>query len=234
MTMLAQQIDVLLSGMRGGLIVSCQALPDEPLHGAAIMARMALAALQGGAAGIRANGPADIAAIKASVALPLIGLYKDGAEGVYITPTLDHARAVAAAGADIVALDATGRPRPDGRTLTQVIAAIHDELGKPVLADVSTFDEGLAAVAAGADLVATTLSGYTPYSPQQPGPDLDLLADLVARLPVPVIAEGRIHTPDQARAALTAGAFAVVVGGAITRPQWITAQFVRSLNKHET
>ncbi len=234
MTALAHTTTGLLNRLRGGLIVSCQALPDEPLHGAAIMARMAAAALEGGAVGIRANGPADIAAIKAAVTVPLIGLYKDGAEGVYITPTLDHARAVAAAGADIVALDATGRPRPDGRTLAEVIAAVHDELARPVLADVSTVEEGLAAFAAGADVVATTLSGYTPYSQSRPGPDLDLLAELVSRLPVPVIAEGRIHTPEQAHAALQAGACAVVVGGAITRPQWITAQFVAGINRRET
>lgn len=234
MTALAHTTTGLLNRLRDGLIVSCQALPDEPLHGAAIMARMAVAALEGGAVGIRANGPADIAAIKAAVAVPLIGLYKEGAEGVYITPTLDHARAVAAAGADIIALDATARPRPDGRTVAEVIAAVHDELARPVLADVSTVEEGLAAVAAGADVVATTLSGYTPYSPSRPGPDLDLLTALVSHLNVPIIAEGRIHTPEQARAALQAGAFAVVVGGAITRPHWITAQFVAEMNRRET
>ena len=216
--------------LRGGLIVSCQALDDEPLHGAEIMARMALAAWQGGAVGIRANGPEDIRAIRAVVPLPLIGLYKDGTVGVYITPTFDHARAVADAGADIVALDATLRPRPKGERLAAIIAAIHAECGKPVLADISTVDEGLAAVVAGADLVSTTLSGYTPYSPQQEGPDLDLVRALAARLAVPVIAEGRIRTPAEARAALDAGAFAVVVGGAITRPQIITASFVAGLS----
>ncbi len=221
----------IIERLRGGLIVSCQALEDEPLHGAEIMARMALAAWQGGAVGIRANSPEDIRAIRALVPLPLIGLYKDGTEGVYITPTLDHARAVADAGADIVALDATPRPRPKGEQLAAIIAAIHAECGKPVLADISTVDEGLAAVAAGADLVSTTLSGYTPYSPQQVGPDLDLVRALAARLSVPVIAEGRIRTPAEARAALDAGAFAVVVGGAITRPQSITASFVAGLSR---
>jgi N-acylglucosamine-6-phosphate 2-epimerase len=221
----------LLTQLRGGLIVSCQALPDEALFGAEIMARMALAASQGGAVGIRANGPPDIRAIRTSVALPLIGLFKDGQGAVYITPTLAHARAVAEAGADIIALDATPRPRPNSERLEDLVAAIHHELRKPVLADVSTLEEGLAAEAIGADLVSTTLSGYTPYSPQISGPDLDLVASLAARLRVPLLAEGRVRTPLEARAALDAGAFAVVVGGAITRPRWITAQFTERMQR---
>ncbi|MCX7670182.1 MAG: N-acetylmannosamine-6-phosphate 2-epimerase [Anaerolineae bacterium] len=226
-----EHLPAVIARLRGGLIVSCQALPHEPLHGSAIMARMALAAWQGGAVGIRANTPEDIRAIRAAVPLPLIGIYKDGDADVYITPTLEHARAVARAGADIVALDATGRPRPDGRTLAATIAALHAEFAVPVMADISTCEEGLAAVEAGADLVSTTLSGYTPYSPQRPEPDLALVAALAGRLAVPVIAEGRISTPALARAALEAGAFAVVVGAAITRPQWITAQFAAALTR---
>jgi putative N-acetylmannosamine-6-phosphate epimerase len=217
--------------IRGRLIVSCQALADEPLHGAHIMARMAVAAREGGAVAIRANGPDDIRAIKRAVDLPVIGLYKDGNSGVYITPTLRHARAVAKAGADVIALDATRRPRPDGSTLADLIAAIHHELDKPVLADVSTLDEGIAAQAAGAELVAPTLSGYTEYSSALYGPDLGLIRALADTLTVPVIAEGRIHTPDEARQALEAGAVAVVVGSAITRPQWITAQFAAAIQK---
>lgn len=219
----------LIGQLRGGLIVSCQALAHEPLHGSEIMARMALAAQEGGAVGIRANTPADIRAIRAAVLLPLIGLYKDGNEGVYITPTFAHARAVADAGADIIAIDATLRPRPDGSRVEDLIGAIHRELGKLVMADISTLEEGVAAAEAGADLVSSTLSGYTPYSPQMDGPDLDLVRALAARLRVPVIAEGRIHTPEQARAALMAGAWAVTVGAAITRPQVITARFVAGM-----
>jgi N-acylglucosamine-6-phosphate 2-epimerase len=218
-----------LEKVRGRLIVSCQALPDEPLHGAEIMARMALAAWQGGAAGIRANGPADIAAIRQSVPLPIIGLYKDGTEGVYITPTLDHARAVAQA--DIIALDATPRPRPGGCLLTDLIAAIHAELDRPVLADVSTVEEALAAEAAGADLVAPTLAGYTPYSRKTESPDLDLVRAMCRQVQIPVIAEGHIDTPQQAQLALQAGAYAVVVGSAITRPQLITARFANALRE---
>ncbi len=221
-------LSTFLKRVRGGLIVSCQALEDEPLHGSAIMARMALAAQQGGAVGIRANGPDDIRAIRHAVPLPIIGLYKDGREGVYITPTFAHARAVAQAGADVIAIDATARPRPGGETLADLIHRIHSELNRPIMADVSTLEEAQAAADCGADLVGPTLAGYTPYSPPADDP-ISLLRAIVQAPPVPVIAEGRIHTPEQARAALAAGALAVVVGSAITRPQWITARFAEAV-----
>jgi N-acylglucosamine-6-phosphate 2-epimerase len=198
-----------LEQVRGRLMVSCQALPDEPLHSPFIMARMAVAAQQGGAVAIRANSPLDIRAIRETVDLPIIGLYKDGESGVYITPTLRHAREVAEAGADVIALDATQRPRPNGEQLANMIKAAHAELGKLVLADVSTLEEGIAAAQMGADLVAPTLSGYTEYSPKLDGPDFALIRALAQNLSVPVIAEGRIRTPAEARAALDAGAVAV-------------------------
>ncbi|MDX1931079.1 MAG: N-acetylmannosamine-6-phosphate 2-epimerase [Capsulimonadales bacterium] len=221
--------------LRGGLIVSCQALPDEPLFGSSIMARLAVAARQGGAVGIRANTPEDIRAIRAAVPdLPLIGLWKvvlPGFEDVYITPRLADAEAVAAAGADILAVDATLRPHPEG-SAADLIRAVKAATGRPVMADIATERDALAAVEAGADLISTTLSGYTDDSPRLDGPDLELVARLAAReLPVPVIAEGRIHSPEQARAALDVGAFAVVVGGAITRPQQITARFAGALSR---
>ena len=221
----------LLARFKDKLIVSCQALPDEPLYGSAHMAAMARAAEAGGAAGIRANSPADILAIRAAVDLPIIGLYKIDVEGfeVRITPTVAHAQQVAQAGADLIALDATRRPHPDGLSLAERIRTIHQEINRPVLADISTLEEGLAAEEAGADLIATTLSGYTAYSPAQPGPDFALLEQLASQASVPVIAEGRIAVPEQAAQALELGAFAVVVGGAITRPQWITQQFVSRL-----
>lgn len=226
-----QQVARLVQQVSGQLIVSCQALPDEPLFGSEIMARLAIAAREGGAQGIRANTPADIRAIRAVVDLPLIGLYKEALPDypVYITPTLDHAAAVAEAGADIIAIDATDRPRPSPGSLTDFIAAIHGATDRPVLADVATVEEGLAAEAAGADLVSTTMAGYTAASPAQPGPDLDLVRQLVARLTVPVLAEGRYQLPQQVRQALAYGATAVVVGGAITRPQQITRWFVEAL-----
>ena len=221
----------ILESMRGGLVVSCQALPDEPLHGAAHMAAMARAAESAGAVAIRANGPGDIAAIRAAVRLPVIGLIKetvrhgDGAEGpVHITPGIRHVREVVEAGAPVVALDATRR-RGD---LRECFALAHD-LGVLVMADVSVQAEGEAAAALGADCVSTTLSGYTPYSPRMEEPDLELVASLVAALDIPVFAEGRYHNPGLARDALDAGAHAVVVGGAITRPQWIAGRFVDAL-----
>ncbi|MBX3010505.1 MAG: N-acetylmannosamine-6-phosphate 2-epimerase [Caldilineaceae bacterium] len=217
--------------MRGGLIVSCQALPHEPLYGAAIMARMAVAAKDGGAVAIRANTPVDIRAIRAAVDLPIIGLYKEEIPGypVYITPTLDHAKQVAAAGADIVAIDATARSRPQPGTLAEFIAAIQAETGCLVLADIATVDEALAAAKAGADLVSTTMSGYTANSPQQAGPDLALVQELAAQLAAPLLAEGRFKTPEEVKQALALGATAVVVGGAITRPQQITRWFVDAI-----
>lgn len=217
--------------LRGGLIVSCQALPHEPLFGAEIMARLAVAAQNGGAIGIRANSPVDIAAIHAVCSLPLIGLSKVELPGsdVYITPTLADALAVAMAGADIIALDATARPRPEGGDAAGFIRRVQEATGHPVLADISTEDEALAAQEAGVEFVSTTMSGYTSYSPQQTEPDLALIRRLAPQMRVPLIAEGRIATPEQARAALDAGAWAVIVGGAITRPQQITERFARAV-----
>lgn len=225
----------LIDYLRGELIVSCQALPDEPLFGAHHMAAMARAAQAGGAVAIRANSPVDIAAIREAVGLPIIGLFKEDVPGfeVRITPTLDHARQVALAGAEIVAFDATSRLHPEGVSVDSMVEFIHSQLGRLALADVSTLAEGLVAAEAGADFVAPTLSGYTAYSPSQPGPDFVLLELLVAQLKplgIPVIAEGRISTPGQAVRVLALGAHAVVVGSAITRPQWITAQFFEALN----
>ncbi|MCA1188158.1 MULTISPECIES: N-acetylmannosamine-6-phosphate 2-epimerase [unclassified Saccharopolyspora] len=217
-----------LERLRGRLIVSCQAYPGEPLRDLDSMRRMALAALHGGAAGIRAQGLDDLRLIRESVDVPLIGLWKDGAEGVYITPTADHAVAVAGTGADVVAFDGTDRPRPDGRPPTETIAAIH-AAGRLAMADVSTVEEGVRAAELGADVVGSTLSGYTGAGPKPTGPDLDLVAELAAVLPVPVIAEGRIHTPQQAAAAIARGAHAVVVGTAITHPTTITGWFAGAL-----
>ncbi len=228
---IAQKLQQFVVQVRGRLIVSCQAQPHEPLYGSAIMARMAVAAAQGGAAAIRANTPQDIAAICGAVSLPIVGLYKVDLPDyeVYITPRLVDALAVAEAGANVIAIDATQRRRPDYTALADYIAAIHDETSLPVLADISTFEEALAAQAAGADLISTTMSGYTAYSPKLPGPDLDLVRRLAGVLSAPLIAEGRYHAPDQAVAALEAGATAVVVGGAITRPQEITLRFVGAI-----
>lgn len=213
--------------LRGRLIVSVQAQPHEPLHGSAHMAAMARAVAEGGAAAIRCESPEDIAAIRAAVDLPLIGLWKRGETGVYITPTIEAARAVAEAGADVVAIDATDRQRPV--SVAELVSFVHGALKRPVLADVSTLEEAIAAEAAGADAVATTLSGYTGAEPPPAGPDWALLKSVLARVTVPVIMEGRVWTPEEAARALQEGAWAVVVGSAITRPQLITRRFAAAV-----
>lgn len=223
-------IPKLLAGLKGELVVSCQAYPGEPLNDPAVLALMCQSAVQGGAAGVRVQGLESIRLARAAVDVPVIGLVKDGAGGVFITPTLEHALAAARAGADIVALDGTRRPRPDGLTLRRTIAALHESSPALVMADCGSLEDVLYAVEAGADLVGTTLAGYTADRPKTPGPDLELLADISRLdLPVPLIAEGRIHTPEQARAALDRGAFAVVVGTAITHPTTITGWFAAAV-----
>lgn len=214
-----------------GLIVSCQALEDEPLHGGDTMAKMARAAVQSGAIGIRTNGILDILQIKKEVNVPVIGLIKRVIPGsdVFITPTLDEVKAIVLAGADVVALDVTDR---EGRLeAVKPLIAWAREMGAAVMADISTFEEGLAAEALGVDFIGTTLSGYTPYSTQQEVPDFELLRALSAKVSVPVVAEGRIWTPEDAAKALSCGAAHVVVGSAITRPQLITARYVKALSQ---
>lgn len=223
---------VVLEKLHLGLIVSCQALVNEPLHGAAMMARMAAAAQEGGAAGIRANGAADVRAIKQTVSLPVIGIvkrnYPDSA--VYITPTLGEIEELLDAGADIIAFDATRQSRPGNCTLEQIIDLLNASPAAS-MADISTLEEALYAESLGVGCVSTTLSGYTPYSRQQEGPNLELLELAAQRLKIPVIAEGRISEPAQVEAALGLGAYAVVVGSAITRPQLITRQFAAAARK---
>lgn len=227
-------MDGKLAALSGGLIVSCQAAGENPLTGADIMAKMAKAAQMGGAVGIRANGPADVRAIREAVELPIIGLYKQDHPGsdVYITPTWESAKEIIEAGAEIIALDGTARTRPGGETLAELIRKIHDA-GRLVMADISTLEEGVQAAELGADLVGTTLSGYTPYSPQQEGPDFELVGALAAQIKAPVIAEGRYFTPEEVNKALELGAFAVVVGTAITNPWKTTERFVSKLVRKE-
>lgn len=218
----------LTAALRGRLIVSCQAPPGDPMRETATLVRLALSAVAGGGAAIRANEPAVVAAITEAVDLPVIGLWKDGDVGVYITPTVRHALAVAEAGAAVVAADATDRPRPDGSAFADIVEAVH-AAGALVMADVSTFEEGVTAAAQGADFVSTTLSGYVPGTPKQTGPDLGLVAALSAAIDVPVVAEGRINTPEEAAEALRLGAHSVVVGTAITAPTALTARFVAGI-----
>jgi len=201
---------------KGALVVSCQARADNPLHGPVYMSAMARAAEAGGAKGIRANGAEDVAAIRAVTELPMIGISKvwDERFPVYITPGFEDAARIAKAGADIIGLDATARPR-NGEPVERLIGRIRHELGKEVFADI---------------YVATTLSGYTEETAARKaeGPDLALLEALVAALPVPVVAEGRFDTPELVAEAFRRGAHAVVVGTAITNPREITRKFVRA------
>lgn len=219
--------ETILDRISGGLIVSCQALIGEPLHGPAYMAAMARAAEMGGAVGIRANGPADIAAIRRVTTLPIIGIYKKEYENsqVYITPTMVEVDAIIAAGCDLIAVDATQLLRPDGQTVPEFLQAIRKRHKVLVMGDVSTSTEGVNAQASGVDLVSTTLAGYTHHSPVHVGPDFALLRQLTTSLRIPVVAEGRVVTPEECAQAFALGAFAVVVGGAITRPQDITRRF---------
>ena len=228
-------IDKLISSLKDGLIVSCQAMKEEPLFGAEMMVSMALAAEEGGAVAIRANTPQDIAAIKRKCKLPVIGLYKKHYPGsdVYITPTLREVQEIVEAGADMVAIDATRMTRPDGISLKEFVHSIRRHFPKKaIVADISTFEEGVEAMDLDVEIVSTTMSGYTPYSLQQEKPDVELVSRLAALRRTPVLAEGRIWTPEQCIACLKAGAHAIVVGTAITRPQEITRRFVNAIKNH--
>lgn len=223
---------MILNNIKGGLIVSCQALDYEPLYGSSIMERMALAAFQGGAAGIRANTFEDIVAIKSRIDLPVIGIVKRDYEdsSIYITATIKEVREVATAGAEIVALDCTLRKRPKGENLEELILTIRREFPHLlIMADISTVEEGINAERLGVDIISTTLSGYTEYTEPKEGPDFNLIKDLVSRVKTPVIAEGKIDTPEQAKHCLDLGAYAIVVGGAITRPKQITERFIKAI-----
>ncbi|GGR07980.1 N-acetylmannosamine-6-phosphate 2-epimerase [Deinococcus ruber] len=218
-----------LQALRGELVVSCQANPGSPLRRPEIMAAMAQAAELGGAAGIRLQGFDDAAAIRAVTALPLIGLTKTDRPDtdIYITPTSAEAVRLADLGCEIVAIDATLRPRPE--PFAQMVARVH-AAGALVMADISTFAEAQQAMQDGADIVSTTLSGYTPYSRQQEGPDWELMRELHAQQ-LPFSAEGRLSSPDDAAKALAHGAAFVVIGSAITRPDVVTGWYVNALKK---
>jgi N-acylglucosamine-6-phosphate 2-epimerase len=231
-----------IKDLEGGLIVSCQASSGEPLAAPSHILALALSAINGGAKGLRLEGVENIQAVKRSsrlqLGVPIVGLVKsnkvaseDRLKTPYITNCYEDAVAIANAGADIIALDATVRPRPDGSTAAETIDKIHKELDKPVWADVATFAEGIAALEAGADIVSTTLFGYTEETaiPREQGPGFDLLKELVSHSSVPVILEGRVWYPEEVKQAFELGAYAVVVGSAITRPQLITERFVKSI-----
>lgn len=199
-------------------MVSCQAPVDSPLHHPEMIAAIAQAAANRGAAGVRIDTPDHVQAVRQRVNVPIIGLWKQVFEDsdVYITPQFRHAEAIAQAGADIIAIDATLRPRPGGETVDQIIRQIHEQLELPVMADIDTLEAAIAAEAAGADLIGTTLYGYTAQTQNQTPPGFDLLEQMAQHLHVPVVCEGGIASPVMARKALDLGAHTVVVGTAIT------------------
>ena len=217
----------LVASLEGSLIVSCQAYPREPMRDPRTMAQVAAAVEEGGASAVRAQGLEDIRQVKRAVDVPVIGIWKDGEEGVFITPTLEHCLAVVEAGADVLALDGTTRERPDGRTFAQTVEAVRARFDGPLMADCDSLDSALLAADLGVELIGTTLAGYTDARPKTDGPDLELLSELAQRLPETsvLVAEGRVHTPQQAADARSTGAFAVVVGTAITHPTSITRWF---------
>ena len=229
-----EQTNEKIMRLQGKLIVSCQALPDEPLHSSFIMGRMALAAKQGGAFGIRANTKEDILEIQSQVNLPIIGIVKrDYADcSVYITPTLKEIEELMEVQPEIIALDATGRLRPGQTELSDFFFRLKEAYpGQLWMADCSTVEEALFADQLGFDFIGTTMVGYTPQSQGMKieADDFYILRQIVEHASHPVIAEGNIDTPAKAKRVIELGAFCVVVGSVITRPQLVTRAFAQAL-----
>lgn len=222
----------MLEKVKGGLIISCQALKNEPLHSPFIMGRMAKAAKEAGAVGIRAQGVEDIIEIKSVTNLPVIGIIKrDYSDSeIYITATKKEVEELLESGCEMIALDCTNRKRPNDEKLSDLIDFIKKN-GILVMADISNYEEAINAQNLGVDCVSTTLSGYTPYTEKLDYPDFELVEKLVKELKVPVIAEGRINTPEDLKKVYDLGVHSAVVGSAITRPQLIAKKFVDVIKK---
>ncbi len=228
-------MDEKIKGLKGKLIVSCQALPDEPLHSSYIMGRMAVAAKEGGAAGIRANSKEDIKEIKSLVALPIIGIVKRDYENndIYITPTMREIDELMEVRPDIIAMDASLVQRPDKKSLDEFYHDIRKKYPQQLLmADCSTLEEAVYADRLGFDFIGTTMVGYTKQSKGAhiEANDFEILRKIIASVKNKVIAEGNIDTPQKAKRVIELGAFSVVVGSIITRPQLITKRFSQALN----
>ncbi len=224
-----------VNSLKGKLIVSCQALPNEPLHSDYIMGRMALAAMQGGARGIRANSKEDIKQIKSQVDLPIIGIVKRDYEDseVYITPTMKEVDELMEVSPEIIALDATIALRPEKKTLDEFFTEIKEKYPNQLLmADCSTIEEALHADELGFDFIGTTMVGYTPWSKglKIEENDFEILRTILSKVKNKVIAEGNINTPQKAKRVIELGSFSVVVGSIITRPQLITKAFADALS----
>lgn len=223
----------MLDIIKDKLIVSCQALEDEPLHSSFIMGKMANAAKIGGAVAIRAQGVEDIIEIKKVTNLPVIGIIKRNYKEspIYITPTKKEIDELLTTKCEMIAIDATNRNRPNNENLEELINYIKSK-NVLVMADISNYEEAIKAYEYGVDCISTTLSGYTPYTKKLEGPDFDLIEKLVKELDIPIIAEGRINTPEELAKALSIGAYSAVVGSAITRPQLITEKFTKAIAKN--
>ncbi len=224
-----------LEQLHHNLVVSCQADQGMPLRHPDYLVALAKTVVLGGAAGLRVEGAEVIVSVKKALPdVPLIGLIKDGsAGGVFITPTLDHVRQVLDAGADIVAVDATTRSRPDGRSLRESVKLVHDG-GRLCLGDISDEEDAIYAVESGVDAIATTLYGYTQQAPPQDTPPYSLLTKLVGQLDKPVIAEGHIRNLEDLRRVVDIGVYCAIVGTAITRPEVITKWFRSVLDDRGT
>jgi len=225
----------LFERIKGKVIVSCQAVKGEPLYveEKSVMYLMARAAKQAGAPAIRTSSIRDVIAIKEETGLPVIGLIKIQYEGFesYITPTMKEVDELVEAKADVIALDCTNQKRGDGKSISEFISEVREKYPEAVLmADISTYEEGVNAWKLGMDIVGTTMSGYTPYTPKTDSPDYELARRLSETLDIPVIGEGRVHSPEQAVEMLKTGAHAVVVGGAITRPLEIAQRFMKAVS----
>ena len=220
----------ILASLHRQLVVSCQAAPNDPMEDTETLRRVARSAVLGGARALRLNSPEDIRAIRLDTAVPIIGIQKSYRGGkLRITPTFADAAALATAGANVIALDCTDRTHSYGEPWREIVTRIKAELGLLVMADIATLGEAIAAAEAGCDLIGTTLNGYTEETAGNTGFNWQLIADIHRETARPVVAEGHIGTPAEARRALDAGAWCVVVGSAITRPGTITANFLRAL-----
>ncbi|MCR1917968.1 N-acetylmannosamine-6-phosphate 2-epimerase [Frisingicoccus caecimuris] len=226
----------ILDAIHGKMIISCQAIPGEPLYleDDSVMYLMARAAKRAGTPAIRTSSIRDVAAIKKETGLPVIGLVKINYPGYdsYITPTMKEVDDLVAVGSDVVALDCTLRKRGDGTTINEFIAQIRQKYPDIILmADISNYEEGINAWKCGVDIVGTTMSGYTDYTSKKDEPDYELMTRLAADIDIPVIGEGKIHYPDQAVKALQTGIWSIVVGGAITRPLEIAQRFMKAIDE---